>query len=149
MKGACLTRTRTTSRAAKRTRFRNRPVPVPHGQQTNATQVYRSATEVSVTAYEPKRSETLRVVLPVRGARGVSAWIQWEVEMATSRRKLELRRRLGEVQRVRDRLRPSYGLLRFLGYVSRVVLVFKIHHTRKWSNGGNVLGRTEDESQTV
>lgn len=67
----------------------------------NPTQVFRSATEVAVTAYEPKRCETLRAVLPIRGARGISVWIQWEVEMATIRRKRELLRRLGEVQKVR------------------------------------------------
>ena len=64
--------------------------------------MFRSATEVAVSAYEPKRCETLRAVLPIRGARGISVWIQWEVEMATFRRKRELLRRLGEVQRVRD-----------------------------------------------
>lgn len=63
-------------------------------------QVYRSATDVAITAYEPKRCETLRVVLPIRGARGVSVWIEWEVETATLRRKRELSRRLGEVQKV-------------------------------------------------
>ncbi|CAM9142413.1 unnamed protein product, partial [Hapterophycus canaliculatus] len=62
--------------------------------------VYRSATDVAVTAYEPKRCETLRAVLPLRGARGISVWIQWEVEMATIRRKKELSRRLGEVQKI-------------------------------------------------
>lgn len=65
------------------------------------TQVFRSSTEVAVTAYEPKRCETLRAVLPIRGARGISVWIRWEVEMATIRRKRELVRRLGEVQKVR------------------------------------------------
>ena len=75
--------------------------PFPIGNY-RTKQVYRSATEVSVTAYEPKSSETLRAVLPIRGTRGVSVWIQWEVEMATFRRKRELLRRLGEVQRVRD-----------------------------------------------
>ncbi|CAM9675644.1 unnamed protein product, partial [Scytosiphon promiscuus] len=62
--------------------------------------VYRSATDVAVTAYEPKRCETLRAVLPLRGARGISVWIRWEVEMATIRRKRELSRRLGEVQKI-------------------------------------------------
>ncbi|CAM9624757.1 unnamed protein product [Ectocarpus sp. 6 AP-2014] len=61
--------------------------------------VYRSATDVAVTAYEPKRCETLRVVLPIRGARGISVWIEWEVETATLRRRRELSRRLGEVQK--------------------------------------------------
>lgn len=63
-------------------------------------QVYRSATDVAVTAYEPKRCETLRAVLPLRGARGISVWIWWEVEIATIRRKRELSRRLCEVQKV-------------------------------------------------
>lgn len=63
--------------------------------------MFRSATEVAVSAYEPKRCETLRAVLPIRGARGISVWIQWEVEMATIRRKREILRRLGEVQKVR------------------------------------------------
>ncbi|CAM9398531.1 unnamed protein product [Ectocarpus fasciculatus] len=62
--------------------------------------VYRSATDVAITAYEPKRCETLRVVLPIRGARGVSVWIEWEVETATLRRRQELSRRLGEVQKI-------------------------------------------------
>ncbi|CBJ48596.1 conserved unknown protein [Ectocarpus siliculosus] len=62
--------------------------------------VYRSATDVAVTAYEPKRCETLRVVLPIRGARGISVWIEWEVETATLRRRRELSRRLGEVQKI-------------------------------------------------
>eukprot|EP00752_Nemacystus_decipiens_P013301 g11781.t1 len=62
--------------------------------------VFRSATEVAVTAYEPRRCETLRAVLPIRGARGISVWIKWEVEMATIRRKREILRRLGEVQKV-------------------------------------------------
>lgn len=54
-----------------------------------------------MTAYEPKRCETLRAVLPIRGRRGIHVWIKWEVEMATIRRKRELLRRLGEVQKVR------------------------------------------------
>ncbi|CAM9833140.1 unnamed protein product, partial [Ectocarpus sp. 12 AP-2014] len=64
--------------------------------------VYRSATDVAVTAYEPKRCETLRVVLPIRGARGISVWIESEVETATLRRRRELSRRLGEILKLHE-----------------------------------------------
>ncbi|CAM9838922.1 unnamed protein product [Pylaiella littoralis] len=62
--------------------------------------VFRSATEVAVTAYEPKSCETLRTILPIRGAKGISVWIKFEVEMATTRRKREVLRRLAEVQKI-------------------------------------------------
>lgn len=55
---------------------------------------------MAVTAYEPKRCETIRTVLPIRGNRGVSAWIKWEVEVGTARRRRELSRRLREAQKV-------------------------------------------------
>lgn len=86
---------KTCRHTAKRvSRFKRSACRTPH------TQVYRSATDVAVTAYEPKRCETLRAKLPIRGARGISVWIQWEVEMATIRRKRELLRRLTEVKKV-------------------------------------------------
>lgn len=53
-----------------------------------------------MTAYEPKSCETLRTILPIRGAKGISVWIKFEVEMATTRRKREVLRRLAEVQKV-------------------------------------------------
>lgn len=63
-------------------------------------QVYRSSTDVAITAYEPKVCELLRVAIPFRGPQGVLAWIEWEVDVGTRKRRKELLRRLNEVQKV-------------------------------------------------
>lgn len=77
--------------------FIPRCITIPN---TTFLQVYRSSTDVAITAYEPKRCETLRAAVPIRGLKGVSVWIKWEVEAATRKRKRELLRRLGEAQKV-------------------------------------------------